>query len=289
MEILLPVDESEASLQAVRYVATRAARASLQPILLSVQRTPVQAWPQRGFDPSVLDQALYERGEAQLRTAEASLAASGVRTERLVRIGQPADTILEVAQTRQVGAIVMGTRGKGVLGGFALGSVALRVATAATCPVMLLKPEARLPTGTPLRVVAPIDGSEASEQAVRQLVTLEPQLGPMHVHVVHYLPPLTFIEAVLPPHDDIMRNWTGEAIAIAMAEVTRLLEEAGIPHETHSFTDDPGEGIARFADSLNADLIAMAMHGSGSLRRLAFGSVTWKTVQLSSVPVLLMR
>lgn len=289
MEILLPVDESEASLQAVRYVVTRAARASLQPLLLNVQRMPAQAWPQRGIDPSVLERALYEQGEAQLRAAEAALAEAGIQAERLVRIGPPADTILEVAQARRVGAIVMGTRGKGMLGGFALGSVALRVATGANCPVMLLKPEARIPTETPLRVVAPIDGSEASQAALRHLAALAPQLGPMHVHVVHYLPPLTFIEAVLPPHDDILQNWTGEAVAIAMDAATQVLDEAGIAHETHSFTADPGEGIANFAHDLNADLIAMAMHGGGNLRRLAFGSVTWKTVQLSRVPVLLMR
>ena len=111
----------------------------------------------------------------------------------------------------------------------------------------------------------------------------------MHVHVVHYLPPLTLLETVLPPHDVVVRNWTGDAIAAVMDAATQALDQAGISHETHSFTDDPGECIARFAESVNADLIAMAMHGSGSLRRLAFGSVTWKTVQLSGVPVLLMR
>lgn len=288
MEVLLPVDGSDASLQAVRFVASCGARDRVHPVLLNVQRPPVQAWP-HGFDVGALTQALHEQGDAQLDAVTGLLTDSAMQPERLVRVGHPADTILEVAQARKVGAIVMGTRGKGVLGGFALGSVALRVATAAECPVMLLKPETRRPAVTPLRIVAPVDGSEASAQAIRQLATLAPQFGEAHVDLVHYQQPLTFIETILPPHDDVVRNWTADAIAAAMEDMTRTLARAGLAYEVHCYTGDAEEGIARFAEEVDADLIAMAMHGSGTLRRLAFGSVTWKTVQLSRVPVVLMR
>src|SRR5690606_26757165 len=100
MEVLLPVDRTDASLQAVRFVASCGARDRVHPVLLNVQRPPVQAWP-HGFDVGALTQALHEQGDAQLDAVTGLLTDSAMQPERLVRVGHPADTILEVAQARK--------------------------------------------------------------------------------------------------------------------------------------------------------------------------------------------
>ena len=49
------------------------------------------------------------------------------------------------------------------------------------------------------------------------------------------------------------------------------------------------EGVLNIADERGADLIAMASHGRGGVRRLVLGSVTDKVLRGSSRPVLIVR
>jgi nucleotide-binding universal stress UspA family protein len=51
----------------------------------------------------------------------------------------------------------------------------------------------------------------------------------------------------------------------------------------------PAETISRLSDDLHADLIVMATHGRGGLKRMWLGSVAVKVVHLASQPVLLVR
>jgi nucleotide-binding universal stress UspA family protein len=54
-------------------------------------------------------------------------------------VGVPAEEILRVAQREKVHQIVMGTHGRGVLGRALMGSVAQRVVSGCTVPVLLVK------------------------------------------------------------------------------------------------------------------------------------------------------
>lgn len=53
--------------------------------------------------------------------------------------GDPAETILRVADTFDVDIIIMGTRGLGDMRSLILGSQSHKVVSAATCPVMLVR------------------------------------------------------------------------------------------------------------------------------------------------------
>jgi nucleotide-binding universal stress UspA family protein len=53
--------------------------------------------------------------------------------------GTPAEAILEVAKTRDVNLIVMGSRGLGRLAGALLGSQSQKVVQHATCPVLIVR------------------------------------------------------------------------------------------------------------------------------------------------------
>jgi nucleotide-binding universal stress UspA family protein len=53
--------------------------------------------------------------------------------------GSPAETILSVAEVREIDLIVMGTRGLGRLGGLLLGSQSQKVVANARCPVLLVR------------------------------------------------------------------------------------------------------------------------------------------------------
>ncbi len=63
---------------------------------------------------------------------------AGVETQDIVRIGQPADVILEQAETLGVDAIVMGSRGMSDVESLVVGSVSHKVMHAAKCRVVLV-------------------------------------------------------------------------------------------------------------------------------------------------------
>jgi nucleotide-binding universal stress UspA family protein len=288
MNILIAADGSDAALQACHLVAAFVAgRPGMQVTLLNVQRTPLRLSPEAGIHQAALDAALRDQGKRELQPAQALLAAGTSR----VRIGAPSDTILETARECDADVLIMGSGRSGPLGGYALGSVALRVAPAAQCPVVLVRPGARVAggPGEPLSVAAPVDGSKEALQAVERLAKCAPALGLMHVHLVHFQPGLTLAATLLPPHDDVLREWSSLDADSALAVSAKVLETAGIPHTLHRRTGDPATGIALFALEQGTGLIAMGTRGKGAMHHLLLGSVALRTAQTSEVPVVLMR
>ncbi len=63
----------------------------------------------------------------------------GVEVRRELLFGNPAECVLNVAETNQCDLIVMGTRGMGGLRDLLLGSQAQAVVSHAKCPVLLVK------------------------------------------------------------------------------------------------------------------------------------------------------
>ena len=61
-----------------------------------------------------------------------------VPVERLLRVGTPAETIVEYAKRHNCDVIVMGTHGRTGLGHLLMGSVAEKVIRAAPCPVLVV-------------------------------------------------------------------------------------------------------------------------------------------------------
>jgi len=290
--ILLAVDGSEAALHACRLVAGYAGdKAALRVTLLNVQRPPLRLSLQPTITEDVLEQGLRERGESELGPAMTLLQVAGLAPQPFVRIGPPADTVIAFA--REIGAdlLVMGNGRHGPLGGYAIGSVALRVAPAAHCPVVLVRPGARLPAelGKALRVTAPVDGSPEALRAVQHLVSGAHFFGKLHVDLVHFHPGLSLAAAILPPHDDVLQEWSGREADAALASSLQALAAAGIPHEVHRLTGPADEGIAAFAARTGAGMIAMGTRGTGAMHHLLMGSVALKTALASDVPVALMR
>lgn len=292
MNILLAFDGSEAALHACRLVAAFAnAQGASQVTLLNVQRPPLLLSPQGGVSYTVLEDALREEGGRLLQQAMDVLAAGGCTAQAISRVGPPAAIILEAARERGADVLVLGNGRTGILGGYALGSVALRVAPAAHCPTVLVGARVRLPgaPGRALRVAVPVDGSVESLQAVQRLVRCAGLLGRLQVDLLHFQPGITLAASILPPHDDVLREWSGRESDAALTQAMQLLGDAGIAHEVHRLTGDPASGIAAFSRTRGCELIAMGTRGLGAMHHLLMGSVALQTVRASDVPVALLR
>jgi nucleotide-binding universal stress UspA family protein len=135
MKILLPVDGSELSLEAVRF-AIRMVLAGLRAdaVLANVQEPANLYELLLAQDPELIDRASAEAGLHALVGAQALLDAA-------VAKGDPAHTIIERSERFGCDLIVMGARGTSTLRLAMLGSVSNEVLHASAVPVMIVKPD----------------------------------------------------------------------------------------------------------------------------------------------------
>lgn len=142
MKMLLPVDGSELSLEAVRF-AIRMALAGLraEAVLANVQEPATLYELLVAHDPEVIQRVSSEAGLHALQSARALLDAAGVEYECEVAQGDPAHTIIDIAQRFACDLIVMGARGNSALRSAMLGSVSNEVLHASAVPVVIVKPD----------------------------------------------------------------------------------------------------------------------------------------------------
>jgi nucleotide-binding universal stress UspA family protein len=272
MNILIAFDGSPAALRAVELLAGYAGDAArLAPCVLNVQPQSTEA------------------GRTVLKPAVERLAAAGMAVGAEARVGPPAPTILSEARLRNSEVIVMGTRGAGALQGFALGSVALRVVHGNGPPVILVKPDDRLPGGfgKRMRVLLAMDGSEPALRAAERLVAWRDWLGEPEVHLVYVQQPLTVLQTVLPPHDDVIEQWSTKEGEQAARRARELFTRKKIAHHLHLTVGDTALEIRTLAEQTSSDLVALGTRGLGATHHALIGSVALKSAALSPVPVVL--
>ncbi|HQX58086.1 MAG: universal stress protein [Rhodoferax sp.] len=140
MKILLPVDGSEVSLKAVRVaLAMKTQGLAAEMVLANVQEPANLYEMMTAPDPEVLERVSQAAGMDILAPAEALLKAAGVDYEREIADGDPAHTIVDIAERYRCELIVMGARGTSSLRSALLGSVSNEVLHSASVPVMIVK------------------------------------------------------------------------------------------------------------------------------------------------------
>lgn len=157
MKILVPVDGSPASLNAVKKAIEIAKKqeSSIKLInviddgTLSSHNRNKKLW--RLVDGSILGarveldevaEELKANAEATLDVFVAGLDFSGIKVEKKIVLGTPYVKILETAADDEADLIVIGNRGFSKIKSFFLGSVAQRVIAEAKCPVLVVHADA---------------------------------------------------------------------------------------------------------------------------------------------------
>lgn len=142
MKILLPVDGSELSLEAVRF-AIRMVLAGLRAdaVLANVQEPASLYELLVAHDPEVINRVAEEAGKHTLESAQELLNAAGVEYECEVANGDPAHTIVDISERFACDLIVMGARGNSASRSALMGSVSNEVLHASAIPVIIVKPD----------------------------------------------------------------------------------------------------------------------------------------------------
>jgi len=144
MKILLPVDGSEISLEAVRHVVRlRREGLAINVVLANVQEPASLYEIVVAHDIGMLERISTEAGEHTLEKAEKLLEKAGISYEREIAQGDPAHTLVDILQRHGCDMVVMGARGQGTLRSAMLGSVSHEMLHSAGVPVMIV----RLPSG----------------------------------------------------------------------------------------------------------------------------------------------
>ena len=140
MKILLPVDGSEISLEAVRFVI-RMSRDGLNTsvVLANVQEPSTLYELVVAHDPQVLEQVSASAGAHTLQAAQALLDEAKIVYECEVASGDPAHTLVEIVERFGCELVVMAASGTSSLRSALLGSVSSEVLHAAGVPVMIVK------------------------------------------------------------------------------------------------------------------------------------------------------
>ncbi len=92
-----------------------------------------------GLNTDIELRILREEGEVAIKYIEDMAKKEGLRMEKLIVTGNPAEEILKIAEENSIDLIVMGTLGKSGIEKFLLGSVADKVIRNSTIPVLVVR------------------------------------------------------------------------------------------------------------------------------------------------------
>ncbi len=141
MKILLPVDGSEVSMEAVRFAVGLVRQGLQAEVVLANVQEPASLYEMMvAHDPDMIERICAEAGSHALEPAQALLDQAGIAYESEVAKGDPAHTLIDILERYGCDLVVMGARGQGTLRSALLGSVSHEVLHAAGVPVMIVKP-----------------------------------------------------------------------------------------------------------------------------------------------------
>ena len=98
---------------------------------------------------------------------------------------------------------------------------------------------------------------------------------------------ITTLEAILPPHDDLIGQWSTQEGLQRTQAAREMLRQAGIAQHLHLTVGDPARELRTLAAQTAADLVALGTRGLGAAHHALIGSVALKVAVLCELPVML--
>jgi nucleotide-binding universal stress UspA family protein len=204
----------------------------------------------------------------------------------IVVVADPFDGILRVANEIQPTLIVMGSHRKQLLRDIFIGTTVERVIRKGSYPVLMVNHEAQRRYE---RVVAPIDMSEASANALRAALHAG-VIGPNGATLLHAFDAPDKGKMFVGDSDQAsIDRYVASERQRAMDELAAFLvakDLKNIPWSFHLEEDAPMEAISRAVSVLRPDLIVMGTHGRSALVKALMGSVTEEALRSLNVDIL---
>jgi nucleotide-binding universal stress UspA family protein len=206
------------------------------------------------------------------------------RTELRVVGGDPADELVRMASDFDAELLVVGSRGRRELGSAALGSVAADLMRDAPCPVVVVPPEAGLPSEPGGRaIVCGVEGNDRDRDVLRLADDLRRRMrGTLHAaHAFDPSPVAAGAGGVTPP-------LMPELSETAHVRLSRSLRESGVDADATVVSLPPALALQRVADDDCAALIVLGCHGRGKVASVLLGSVAIQLAADAACPVVVL-
>jgi nucleotide-binding universal stress UspA family protein len=275
-KILVPTDFSQPAQFAVDTATAIAKKARAEVILLHVIEEPgTESFNVEGevstsddWNERLFMRQMIEKAKNKLGVMSKAIELSGVSSSYKLRIGELLHGIQSLITNQQVDLIVMGTSGRSEFEEFVVGSNTEKVVRNAWCPVLTVH---QPPSKGDLKNIVYASSLSDSEQSFSEVVKNTQALYNATIHLVRINTPMNFTS------DNEMKP--------LMEKFARKLHLKNYTINVYN-DETEEEGIIHFANSINADLLALATHGRTGVARLLAGSIAEGVATHSQRPVL---
>ncbi len=269
--------------RAARLAAAHGAALHLVTVLPDDWRGQLRAWF-AGADV----QASVDAIRARLDEAAAALAQAGLRSvHNEILEGDPRDEIAACARRTQAQLVVVGARGRSLVGEAVLGSTALALLERCDTPILIVRSETERDYAHLLAGIALVPASAAALAFAAELCP-EAEITLVHAYEDPFGAEL-FLGQASPAAEAHYRRRARRAAQQsfdAFAEGLGTLAERCHRELEHG---PPGLMLARQAEHQRADLVVLGSRRKGTLEAALLGSVASNVALMVAADVLLVR
>jgi len=274
-KILVPVDFSKASINAVEVAYDIAKRAGASITILHViEDSGTDSYSISGQGhPSNVEETrfmveLIKKSRKQLEKMVEEPRFKDVNIDGELRIGNPFHGMRTIITEHKVDLVVMGTRGHTKLEEMVIGSNTERVVRQMRCPVLSVHNK---PSKVDFKNIVYATAMSKDEEVFSRIVKRTQQIYNSTVHLVRINTPGDF------QRDKVVKDY-----------MEKFAKKLQLKNYTVNVYNDltTEEGIVYFADSIDADLVCMATHGRTGFAHVMAGSIAEDVVGQSKRPVL---
>jgi nucleotide-binding universal stress UspA family protein len=239
------------------------------------------ALPMYGFDsvpvPLETDTLAREGRQAAIRAQMGRMVAANADWDISVVTGEPTHEIAERARAQKSRLIVVGRGRHSTFERVVGGDSVLRMLQLGDTPVLAVEKGL---THLPKRVVVATDFSEFSLYAARVAMRL---VAPdAIVHLVNVRPRIDQTDTVRRELDTAYQQRANSLLE----QMTVMLASEGVQFNSTLLVGDTAEQLRSFLSASQADLVVLATHGFGFVRRLVLGSLASAMVHTAPCSVL---
>ncbi|HEX8040096.1 MAG TPA: universal stress protein [Chryseosolibacter sp.] len=275
-KILVPTDFSKPAQIALDVASDIAKKANAELILLHVVEEASgtsfnitgEVDVSSGWEDKVFTMKLIERSKKQMSKIFNDAKANGLKVTQEMRLGTAFHGMRDIIAEQKVDLVVMGTAGHSKLQEMIIGTNTEKVVRHAKCPVLTVH---KKPVTTEFKNIVYATSMSKDEEVFSRIVRNTQQMYNATVHLVRINTPGNF------QRDIVVKKY--------MEDFAKKLQ---LKNFTINIFNDltEEEGIIYFADSLDADLVAMATHGRTGFAHVLAGSIAEDVVSHSKRPVL---
>lgn len=212
-------------------------------------------------------QEVVQDSENRLENLLIKSRRDGITITKSLTVGNMIADMRKVIDSKEVDLVIMGTKGASGLKEFFVGSNTEKMVRSLDCPVISIP--SKIDLKKIRKIMVPVDLAELRPGFLRQISFFQ-QLFSAAVEFVW----------VRTPH-------TIENAELINEEFNILLSEYEISSSSFTIVRDifPDEGILRYAQDSDVDMLAMATHARRGLAHLFSGSLTEDVMNHSNIPL----